>query len=89
MSCNKDWARLSVVVSMMPISASVWCSLASMASIYPFGGPRFRDGPRKVHSRSYIKTSEEWIEENQRPTGSKKYTVLAWFTGTSTFAFTL
>ena len=34
----------------MPTSASVWCRRDSIASMYPFGGPRLRDGPRKVQA---------------------------------------
>ena len=37
----------------IPRSASVWCSRASMASMYPLGGPRFREGPKKVHARCH------------------------------------
>ena len=43
-------ARGSRVARRMPRRASVWCRRASMASMYPFGGPRLREGPRKVHA---------------------------------------
>src|SRR5882757_9666146 len=36
--------------SRTPRRASVWCSRVSMASIYPLGGPRLREGPRNVHA---------------------------------------
>jgi len=40
----------SSTASRTPSKASVWCSRASIASIYPLGGPRFREGPRNVHA---------------------------------------
>ena len=52
-SRNKDCARGSDVASMIPIKASVWWRRASIASIYPLGGPRFRDGPRKVQAMAF------------------------------------
>lgn len=52
-SRNKDCARESDVASMIPIKASVWWRRASIASIYPLGGPRFRDGPRKVQAVAF------------------------------------
>lgn len=50
MSRNREWARGSDVASMIPSKASVWWRRASIASMYPLGGPRFRDGPRKVQA---------------------------------------
>ena len=38
---------------MIPSKASVWWRRASIASIYPLGGPRFRDGPRKVQAVAF------------------------------------
>jgi hypothetical protein len=34
-----------------PMMASAWCRRASIASMYPFGGPRLRDGPSEVQGR--------------------------------------
>ena len=53
MSRNKECARGSLVASMIPSKASVWWRRASIASIYPLGGPRFRDGPRKVQAVTF------------------------------------
>ena len=50
MSRSRDCARGSDVASIIPSNASVWWRRASIASMYPLGGPRFRDGPRKVQA---------------------------------------
>ena len=52
-SRNRERARGSDVASMIPSNASVWWRRASIASIYPLGGPRFRDGPRKVQAVAF------------------------------------
>ena len=51
-SSRSVFARVSLLAMRMLMRASVWCSRASIASMYPFGGPRFLDGPKKVHAKS-------------------------------------
>lgn len=45
---DEDWDEERDM--MIPRSASVWCRRASIASMYPLGGPRLREGPRNVHA---------------------------------------
>ena len=65
-SSKRDLARLSFVARIIPSKASVWCSRASIASMYPLGGPRFLDGPRKVQAelKSMINLKERGVIRN-------------------------
>ena len=100
MSSRRDLARGSFVASMIPTKASVWCNRASIASMYPLGGPRFRDGPKKVHAievqvsvlpmttkRSMNAMGK--VQKGETLTSAEHDTALTGLVGTASLAFTL
>ena len=76
-----------------------------MASMYPLGGPRFRDGPRKVQASGILSisfgmkekidyrhqagTSKGSYNSNIKLTSTKHHTTFARFIGSRAFTFAL